>query len=280
MRILSLLVLVFGIALAGGGVFFASKYFKEMKASMAQQGPETVRVLVAKRSLDYGAKITPETLQWVEWPKAAVPPGSFTSVETLLGEKGDVARVVLRAIEPGEPILETKITKLGESPRMAMNLGEGKRAVSISVDAVSGVAGFVAPGDRVDILLTRDAEGQLISSVILQGVTVIAVDQQQYTEASSPRLGRTVTVEVDTRQAQKLAVAQQVGRLSLTLRGIDEAVSDEVSTVTADELSGLPRKHVDPGQLVRVRRAGSVQDEKIGETATPGAGEQSPAAGN
>lgn len=280
MRILSILVLVFGIALAGGGVFFASKYFKEMKASMAQQGPETVRVLVAKKSLDYGARITPESLQWVEWPKAAVPPGSFTSVETLLGAKGDQARVVLRTIEPGEPILETKITKLGESPRMAMNLGEGKRAVSISVDAVSGVAGFVAPGDRVDILLTRDAEGQLISSVILQGITVIAVDQQQYTEAASPRLGRTVTVEVDTRQAQKLAVAQQVGRLSLTLRGIDEAISGEVTTVTADELSGLPRKQVDPGQMVRVRRAGSVQDEKITETGGSGAGEQSPAAGN
>jgi len=276
MRILSLLVLVFGLALAGGGVFFASKYFKEMKASMAQQGPETVRVLVAKKSLGYGAKITPDTLQWVEWPKAAVPPGAFTAVERLLGEKGDQARIVLRTIEPGEPILDSKITKFGESPRMAMNLGEGKRAVSISVDAVSGVAGFVAPGDRVDILLTSEAEGQLVSSVILQGVTVIAVDQQQYTEASSPRLGRTVTVEVDTRQAQKLAVAQQIGRLSLTLRGIDEAVSNEVTTFTAQELSGLPKKEEDPGLHVRVRRAGSLQQEQILDQSAP----QAPAPSN
>jgi pilus assembly protein CpaB len=284
MRILSLLVLVFGIALAGGGVFFASKYFKEMKASMAQQGPETVRVLVAKKALGYGAKVTSDTLQWVEWPKAAVPPGAFTAVEALLGEKGDQHRVVLRAIEPGEPILETKITKFGESPRMARNLGEGKRAVSISVDAVSGVAGFVAPGDRVDILLTRSAEGQLLSSVILQGITVIAVDQDQYTGSAITRVGRTVTVEVDTRQAQKLAVAQQIGNLSLTLRGIDEAVGTEMTTVTADELSGLPKKEVDPGRQVRVRRAGSLQDVKIDDNAADGAttdaGAGAPTTGN
>lgn len=263
MRIVAILVLVFGVALSGGALFFASEYFKEMRASMAQQGPETVRVLVAKSALDYGAKIKPDNLQWVEWPKTAIPPGAFTSVEALLGAKGDEQRIVLRTIDPGEPILEGKITKFGESPRMAMNLGSGKRAVSLRIDAVSGVAGFVAAGDRVDILLIRTLQGELVSSVILQDITVIAIDQQQNAEAASPRIGSTVTVEVDTVQAQKLALAQQVGRLSLTLRGIGESANGEMTSITANDLSGIAAPEVEKERTVRVRRAGSLENVNI-----------------
>jgi pilus assembly protein CpaB len=88
MRIIAVLVLVFGVALAGGALFFASEYFKQVRASMAQSGPETVRVLVAKQELSYGQRLLPKHLQWVEWPKAAVPPGSFTDVKFLLGAQG------------------------------------------------------------------------------------------------------------------------------------------------------------------------------------------------
>jgi pilus assembly protein CpaB len=263
MRLIAVLVLVFGVALSGGALFFASEYFKSMKASMAQQGPETVRVLVAKNAMNYGATLRPGNLKWVEWPKGAVPPGAFTSAESLLGEKGDQQRIVLRSIEPGEPILESKITKFGESPRMSMNLGKGKRAVSIPIGAVSGVSGFVAAGDRVDILLTRNLEGQLVSSVILQDITVIAVDQSQNTETAKARLGRTVTVEVDTVQAQKLALAQQVGSLSLTLRGIGETTEGDIAPVTADSLSGIVRAEKAPERVVRVRRAGSLSNATI-----------------
>jgi pilus assembly protein CpaB len=269
MRIIAVLVLVFGVALAGGALFFATEYFKEIKASMAQQGPDTVRVLVAKQALNYGATIQPGNLRWVEWPKSAVPPGAFTSVEDLLGKKGAEKRIVLRAIDPGEPLLESKITKLGESPRMAMNLGAGMRAVSISIDAISGVSGFVAAGDRVDILLTRTQQDQLTSSVILQDITVIAVDQRSNAEGASPRLGRTVTVEVDTNQAQKLALAQQVGRLSLTLRGIGETDDGILKPVTAAELSDFAAPEKEEEFKVRVRRGGSVTNETIGESTPP-----------
>jgi len=263
MRIIAILVLVFGVALSGGALFFASEYFKEMRASMAQQGPSTVRVLVAKQGLSYGQTIKPEHLQWVEWPQAAVPPGAFTKAEELFGDKGDQNRIVLRTIEPGEPILDGKITKFGESPRMAMNLGTGKRAVSIRIDAVSGVSGFVAAGDSVDILLIRDLQGQLVSSVILQDITVIAVDQRNDTETLGARLGSTVTVEVDTTQAQKLALAQQVGRLSLTLRGVGEASGGEMTSITANDLNGIAAPEATPERTVRVRRGGSLEKVNI-----------------
>jgi len=271
MRIIAVLVLVFGVALAGGALFFASEYFKGLNASMAHQGPVTVKVLVAKQSLSYGATIQTGNLQWVEWPENVVPPGAFTSVEELLGEKGDQKRIVLRSIEPGEPVLESKITKFGESPRMSMNLSAGMRAVSIKIDAVSGVAGFVAAGDRVDILLTRTQQDQLTSSVILQDVTVIAVDQRSNSEGSSPRLGRTVTVEVDTTQAQKLALAQQVGRLSLTLRGIGEVTDEVLRPITAGELSDFDAPEKEEEFQVRVRRGGAVTNETIGEPTAPSA---------
>ena len=262
MRIIAVLVLVFGVALSGGALFFASEYFDEVRASMAQRGPETVRVLVAKRELDYGTRIQPTDLQWVEWPKSAVPPGSFTEAQALLGEKGNEKRLVLRAIEPGEPILESKITKMGESPRMSMNLGQGRRAVSLSVGGVQGVSGFVAPGDRVDIMLIRTVEGELVSSIIMQNVEVIAVDQRANTESTSPRQFGTVTVDVSTREAQKLALAQQVGRLSLTLRGMGETDTGEVDPVTAAEINDF-LKPEDPSLKVRVRRAGSLRSVEV-----------------
>ncbi len=211
-----------GAAIGGGAVFYL-KTPREIPIPHVVTGPETVRLLVAKQALSYGATIQRRNLQWAEWPKSAVPPGSFTSVEALLGEKRDQRRIVLRSIEPGEPVLEGKITKLSESPRMPMNLGAGMRAVTVSIDAVSGVAWYVAPGDRINILLTRTQQGQPVSSVILQDITVIATDQSDNAESSSPRLGRTVTVEVDTAQAQKLALARQVGKLSVSLRSIGGA---------------------------------------------------------
>jgi pilus assembly protein CpaB len=271
MRIIAILVLVFGVALAGGALFFASEYFKGINALNAQQqGAETVRVLAARQPLNYGATIKPGNLQWVEWPKSLVPSGAYTSAEELMGAKGDQKRIVLRSIEPGELVLESKITKIGESPRMSMNLGAGMRAVSISIDAVSGVAGFVNAGDRVDILLTRTQQGQLTSSVILQDITIIAVDQRSNAEGATPRLGRTVTVEVDTTQAQKLAVARQVGKLSLTLRGLGEAVSeDALKPVTADALSDFQAAEKAQEFTVRVRRGADVKNVKIGEPTPP-----------
>ena len=260
MRIIAVLVLVFGLALAGGALFFASEYFSQLRASMAQSGPETVRVLVAKRELTYGAQLDAEQLQWVEWPKAAVPPGSFTSVEALFGEKGAQKRIVLRSIEPGEPILQSKITKKGESPRMAMNLGEGRRAVSLNVGGVQGVSGFVAPGDRVDIMLIRKIEGELVSSIVMENVEVIAVDQRASTESTSPRTFGTVTVDVNRVEAQKLALAQRVGEISLTLRGVGETTAGEVKHVTEGEITDFLQPK-ESGPSVRVRRGGRLQED-------------------
>ena len=221
MRARLLIAFALGVVLGGGAVWLAAGP-GEPRLPGAAAGDETVRILVARRVLAYGKQIEPDDLQWVEWPKGAVPPGSFTSVEALLGEKGDAMRVVLRTIEPGEPLLENKISGLGESPPALRNLGEGRRAVPIRVDPSAGVAGFLAPGDRVDIMLIRRIEGELVTSIIMQDVPVLAVEELPPGRRRGEVAARTVIVETDLHEAQQLALAQQVGRLSVTLRGLGD----------------------------------------------------------
>ena len=142
-------------------------------------------------------------------------------------------------------------------------------AVSISIDAVSGVAGFVAAGDRVDILLTRTQEGRLVSSVLLQDITIIAVDQSANSETVGARLGSTVTVEVDTVQKQQLALALRVGKLSLTLRGIGEAGDEVLRPVTVDSLSDFRASEAAPEFKIRVRRGARLSTEQLQISVAP-----------
>ncbi|MCL5777114.1 Flp pilus assembly protein CpaB [Limibaculum sp. FT325] len=270
MRLIGILVLVLGVALAGGALFYSKQYFAQIEArNRAPQGPAMVKVVVAKSALAYGAELEAGALKVVDWPKASVPAGTFDKVESLVDAAGREKRYVLRAMEPGEPVLQAKVTGFGQEMGMAMRLGEGKRAYSLPIDAVSGVAGFLAPGDRVDIILTESRGEQLASRVILQDILVIAVDQRSSKESASPRLGRTATVEVDSRQAQILALAQQVGRLSLTLRGFnEEGVAEEPGSsqpVSLDDLIGREQAPapVDTGTDIRVRKGIAVETTRI-----------------
>ena len=173
---------------------------------------------------------------------------------------------------PAELTIEVDKSALAEGDEVLQSAPATRvleREVSISIDAVSGVAGFVAAGDRVDILLTRTQQGQLVSSVILQDITIIAVDQSANSETVRARLGRTVTVEVNTVQAQKLALARQVGKLSLTLRGIGETNDEVLKPVTVDSLSDFQRTEEAPEFKIRVRRGGRLSTESVDDAAAP-----------
>lgn len=272
MRLVGILVLVLGVALAGGALYYSKQYFAAIEArNKAPQGPAMVKVVVAKVPLAYGQEVTVDSLNVVDWPKASVPAGTFDTVDALVDGAGQQKRIVLRAIEPGEPILQAKVTGFGQDVGMSMRLADGKRAYALSIDEVSGVGGFLAPGDRVDIILTESRGEQLASRVILQDILVIAVDQSATKDRASPRVGRTATVEVDSRQAQILALAQQVGRLSLTLRGLNETSTsnlgegDASKPVSLDDLIGRKEKPkvVDTGTDIRVRKGTAVETTRI-----------------
>ncbi len=276
MRIVALLFVILGVVLAGGAIYYGQQYMANLEAMMAAKnadGPKTVKVLVASVRLEYGHRMTRDsatkTTRFVQWPQAAAPEGAFTENDfmELAGEGDNEHRVVLRTIEPGEPILRSKLSGYGASSRVATRVSEGMRAFTIPINAISGVAGLIAPGDRVDILLTRTINRELTTSIILQNVFVIATDQLSNTETSRTRVARSATVEVNPTDAQKLALAQQVGRLSLTLRGMGEPTGEETAPIQIKDLPDQPEQiapqQVEQGTSVRVRKGGQVQEIEV-----------------
>lgn len=164
-----------------------------------------------------------EDLKLVPFPEEAAPAAGFASIKEVIGGEGPQGgRIVLRAIEENEPILRAKVTGFGERATISAQLTPGMRAFTLQIDTVSGVAGFLLPNDRVDIFLTRTGADGLTADLIMQNVKVIAVDQFSEQESNRARVARTATVEVTPDDAQKLALAQQLGRISLSLRQIDE----------------------------------------------------------
>ncbi len=203
------------------------------------------RVVVAKLPLTFGAAVGSEQLKEVAWPADAVPPGAFRSVAEVT-QGGN--RIALRAIEMNEPVLASKVSGKGGRLSMSGLIGKDMRAATIRVNDVAGVAGFLLPGDRVDVLLTRtpDGEGaQPFTDILLQNVRVVAVGQDANEAKDKPELVQTVTVEVSQAQAQKLALAQTVGTMNLALRNLSNLAPERPATVrVADLRDGLTARPV------------------------------------
>lgn len=199
-------------------------------------------VVVAKEDVAFGTTLSKELLTEVEWPATAVPKGSFKLIKDMFAE--DPRRTALIAIGKGEPVLSNKVTGPGQRASLSAMLGDGKKAVSIRVNDVIGVGGFVLPGDRVDVVLTRTVKDSkagaaqtVYNDVLLQNVRVLAVDQTADPKFSSPKIVRTVTVETSLEEAQKIILGSTVGELSLVLRdnGTGETVT-AAQRISADDL--------------------------------------------
>ena len=145
---------------------------------------------------------------------------------------------MLTAIEPGEPVLALKITGPGQRATLSALVHKGMKAVTVRVNDVGGVGGFVLPGDHVDVVLTRQVDkGSATTQVVLQDARVLAVDQTADERAAKAKVAKSVTLEVNTVQAQKLWLAASVGNLSLLLRKAGETAETHTRQVTLDDLS-------------------------------------------
>jgi pilus assembly protein CpaB len=164
-----------------------------------------------------------------------LPEGAFATINDMLsGGK----RIVLSPVEFNEPVLSVKITGAGQRATLSALVGDGMKAVSVRVNDVEGVGGFVLPGDRVDVVLTRQMEkGNATTEVVLQNARVLAVDQSADDRATKAAVAKAVTLEVDTVGAQKIWLAASVGSLSLLLRKAGEQSSERTRRVTLDDLS-------------------------------------------
>ncbi len=281
MRAVFGLVLIVGIALAGGAVMMARNYIEAYQAELARersaraQVVPTVEVFVATRPLRYGERLTQEDVRAVRWPEEAVPEGAFTEEATLFSEDPEDSRFILRAMEKDEAIMAVKVTKPGEDAGLTSQLERGMRAFAIRVDVASGVSGFLRPGDRVDVYWTgslgeavEGARGE-VTRLIETSIQLVAVDQIAGGDVTGATIARTVTVSARPEQVAALAQAQNTGRLSLALVGAEDDTIAAAVEVDQRKLLGLGELKIAPQEVeekvctIRTRRGAEVVDIPI-----------------
>ena len=212
---------------------------ERLKSIEAQRkaAPPARTIVVAAKPLRFGDELTSSALREIAWPDNALPNGAFNKIADITSGK----RIVLMPIDTNEAILASKITGPGQRATLSAVLNDGMKAVTIRVNDVQGVAGFVLPGDRVDVLLTRTGEkNNAFNDVVLQDVRVLAVDQLADEKVDKPSVVKAVTIEVDPTQGQKVSLAATVGTLSLLLRKAGEVVDADTRRVTAGDLTTRP----------------------------------------
>lgn len=238
MRLKLIILLLVAGGAAAGAVGLARGWLEDRRAELLAlqtsqpvevETIDTIEVLVAKEDLPSGTFLKEEQFTWNAFPADGLPETYFTRVEiegTEDDPKTDLAGAVLRgAITTGEPLTEGRVVRPGDRGFLAAVLRPELRAVSVPVDATSGIAGFVFPGDKVDMLLTHEIKmggniKRLATETILSNIRVLAVDQRTDDTEGEPELAKTATLEVDTKQAETIAVALRMGRLSLALRAL------------------------------------------------------------
>ncbi len=222
------------------------------------QEPETMPVVVARVKLAFGARVGAQHLMVREWPVDSLPEGTFEQPEELLS---DLPRKVLQPIEPNEPILASDVTEPGGRATLSAMLDGQYRAVTIPVNEIDGVAGFVKPDDRVDVILTTASEEGGAARILLQNMRVMGVDQTVTNEDEEPQVVNTVTLEANPTQAKKLILARQVGTMSLLLRSTGDGRYIQDQSLTVSQLfadDGAPVE-VEDGPAVPVNPMASIK---------------------
>jgi pilus assembly protein CpaB len=237
----TIVMIAFAVMFGLLAVFVAQSWLNSqaearMKSLEANKKPINTRtIVVAAKPLRYGNELAPAMLREVPWPQDALPNGAFAKIADIMK---DGKRVVLAAVEPNEPLLSVKITGAGQRATLSALVRDGMKAVTIRVNDVDGVGGFVLPGDRVDVVLTRQVDKNAASNdLVLQNARVLAVDQVADERADKPTVAKAVTLEVDMVGAQKLSLASSVGSLSLMLRKAGEAAAAKSRRVTLEDLN-------------------------------------------
>lgn len=203
----------------------------------AQHKPQLAEVVVARQELPPRTVITPDMLKLERVPVELIHKDAAISLDQVNG------RIVKSPIMAGEQVLTTRLVPAGQKPSMAFAIPPGRRAVTVAVNEVVGVAGFVQAGDRVDVLSNlEDSEGNNVSVIVLQNVPVLAIDQIMESELDAkPKVVTTVTLAVTLREAQRLALAESQGSLRLALRPAGALAKEMIPPVSETQLLPPPK---------------------------------------
>jgi pilus assembly protein CpaB len=230
----ALIVMTIAILFGLAAVVSASRWLLNQPSNAAG------RILVAVTDISLGQRLTPEMFKLAEWPTASLPHGAFADPQQIGG------RVLKTTLLAGEPVSEAKLAPAGTLGGLSALIAEGKRAITVRVNDVIGVAGFALPGNYVDIIVSTqkeaapgpDSREQSISKIVLERMLVLAVAQEVNRDETKPKVVNAVTLEVTPEQAETLDLARSVGTLSLVLRNQVDPTSS--STQGATKLTLLP----------------------------------------
>src|SRR6476619_4966755 len=200
------------------------------------------KVVVAAMDIELGSRLNPQMLTSVDWPSGSVPQGAFADLQSLQD------RVVKTSIQRGEAILDAKLAPLGTQGGLSAVIAEGKRAMTVRVNDVVGVAGFALPGNYVDVMVSAQQdragangreENEQISKTVLTNVLVLAVAQEAGRDDTKPKVVNAVTLELTPEDAEKLDLARNVGTLSLVLRNQIDKGNKQTAGVRKADLLGI-----------------------------------------
>src|SRR6266478_5959643 len=251
MRRSNLIILLVALVMGTVAALMARSWIAQHTApAVAASGT----VVVAAAPLPFGTVLTPDNVSEIPWTAPQLPEGAFATKTDLLK---DGRRVVLTAMERSEMILRPKVTAPGQRASLSVLLEEGQRAVTVRVDDIRGVAGFILPGDRVDVVLlrteTQRGETENSADVLIQYVKVLAIDQLANERQDQPAIAtvaKAVTLQVSPAQAQKVLLAGNVGKLSLVLRQPAEGKLSESRRITDSDLGpGFARPEAKPANV-------------------------------
>ncbi|MDB5699680.1 MAG: cpaB [Alphaproteobacteria bacterium] len=281
MDVKKLVLLIGALVIAAVTAVMAKNMFSGASAPQVQAAaavPAGPEVLVATRSLPVGTIIDAEALRFQVWPKGLVQPAYYIKGEGNGDPSALIGTVVRNEITAGQPVTQGALIKPGERGFLAAALGPGMRAITVPVSNTSGVAGFVFPGDRVDMVLTQEVRGGgegpalKVSETILRNIRVLATDQRTSAagEDGKPEVRNTasVTLEATPKIAEKIAVAQTIGQLSLSLRSIADNTAELERAIAAGEVE-VPKSD-DPNAEKRMLLAIANKPIDTGTTFTVG----------
>lgn len=236
MRSRALLMLAIALIAGLAAVFLATRW-------MQGQGGNKSRIAVANTDIELGGRISPEMIRMADWPAGSIPAGAYNEATKLEG------RVVTVSMQRGEPLTETRLAPIGTKGGLSAVVPQGKRAMTVRVNDVVGVAGFALPGTYVDVMVnTQDEGGQRndrdhsISKIVLERILVLAVAQEADRDSTKPKVVNAVTLELTPRDAEMLDLARSVGTLSLVLRNqTDPKAESTTNGATKAELLGMTK---------------------------------------
>ncbi|MCR9214670.1 MAG: Flp pilus assembly protein CpaB [Proteobacteria bacterium] len=284
-----IILIVFALLITGSTVWFVRNWVGQqnqpaLETEVAVVPVNTnIQILVAATNLPAGTLVQEKHLKWQPWPDGDDLEEMYV-VENVRTLEEFIGTVVRNGVAAGEPVTDARMVNPKDRGFLAAVLNPGKRAVSITVDETTGIAGFVFPGDRVDVILTHsifqetDTEGEGItrraSETVLSDVRVVAIDQSTDDQAQEANVGRIATLEVSPKQAEIVAVAKQLGDLTLSLRslsGVEDKSgktafkrergrghtwdTEASSLVTGSRPTGIPTT------IINVVRAGKAQQQ-------------------